>query len=100
MVGIETLSGLWFNLDNTSGPVLDTDPDFLNSLFSIVVKAGIVTRDTLWEPSLASWFLVKKTTEGNMVTFSHWPKLDTCLQPRREFRCGALPEAKASKKAV
>ena len=54
-------------------------PDFSNSLFTIVVKAGIVTGDTLWEPSLASWFLAK-------VTFSHRPKLDTCLQPRHGFR--------------
>ena len=65
----------------------------------MVVKAGIVTGDTLCEPSLASWFLAIKS-EGNKATFSHWPRLDTCLQPRHGFCCKAYPETKASKKAV
>ena len=43
----------------------------------MVVKAGIVTGDRLWEPSLASWLLAMKSEEGNKATFSHWPRLDT-----------------------
>ena len=43
----------------------------------MVVKAGIVTGDTLWEPSLASWFLAIKSEEGNKATLFHWPRLDT-----------------------
>ena len=43
----------------------------LNCLSTMVVKAEIVTRDTLWEPSLASWFLAVKSEDGNKVTFSH-----------------------------
>ena len=35
-----------------------------------------------------------KSEEGNKATFSHWPKLATLLATQ------ALPEAKASKKAV
>ena len=59
----------------------------LNCLSTMVVRAGIVTGDTLCEPSLASWFLAIKSEEGNKATFSHWPRLDTCLQPRHGFRC-------------
>ena len=54
---------------------------------TMIVRAGIVTGDTLCEPSLASWFLAIKSKEGNKATFSHWPRLDTCLQPRHGFRC-------------
>ena len=43
----------------------------------MVVKAGIVTGDTLREPFLASWFLAMKSEEQNKATFSHWPRLDT-----------------------
>ena len=49
----------------------------LNSLSTKVVRAGIVTRDTLWEPSFASWFLAMKSEEGNKATFSDQPRLDT-----------------------
>ena len=42
----------------------------------MIVRAGIVTGDTLWEPSLAS-FLAMKSEEGNQATFSHWSRLDT-----------------------
>ena len=42
----------------------------------MVIKAGIVTGDTLWESPLASWFLAMKSEEGNKATFSHWPRLD------------------------
>ena len=42
-VGIKTLSGLWFDPNRTSRPVLDTG----SCLSTMVVKAGIVTGDTL-----------------------------------------------------
>ena len=66
----------------------------------MVVKAGIVTGDTLWEPSFASWFLVIKPEEGNKATFSHWPRLDTLFVNQAWISLRRLPEAKASKKAV
>ena len=66
----------------------------------MVVKAGIVTGDTLWEPSLASWFLAVKSEEGNKATFSHWPRLDTLFAKQVWISLWRLPEAKASKKAV
>ena len=43
----------------------------LNCLSTTVVRAGIVTGDTLREPSLASLFLAMKSEEGNKATFSH-----------------------------
>ena len=43
----------------------------------MVLKAGIAIGDTLWEPSLARWFLAIKSEEGKSAIFSHWPKLDT-----------------------
>ena len=72
----------------------------LNCLSTMVVKAGIVTRDTLWEPSLASWFLAVKSEEGNKTTFSHWPRLDTLFATQAWISLRRLPGAKASKKAV
>ena len=66
----------------------------------MVVKAGIVTGDTLREPSLASWFLAMKAEEGNKATFSHWPRLDTLYATQAWISLRRLPEAKASKKAV
>ena len=45
----------------------------LNFLSTVVVRAGIVTGDTLREPSL----LAIKSEEGNKATSSHWPRLDT-----------------------
>ena len=66
----------------------------------MVVKAGIVTGDTLWEPSLASWFLAIKSEEGNKATFSHWPRLDTLFATQAWISLWRLLEAKASKKAV
>ena len=66
----------------------------------MVVRAGIVTGDTLCEPSLASWFLAIKSEEGNKATFSHWPRLDTLLATQAWIPLRRLPEAKASKKAV
>ena len=65
----------------------------------MVNKAGIVTGDTLREPSLASWFLAMKS-EGNKTTFSHWPRLDTLFATQAWISLWRLPEAKASKKAV
>ena len=44
-----------------------------NCLSNTVVKVRIITGDTLWKPSLASWFLAIKSEEGNKATFSHWP---------------------------
>ena len=72
----------------------------LNCLSTMVVKAGIVTGDTLWEPSLASWFLAIKSEEGNKATFSHWPRLDTLFVTQAWISLQHLLEAKASKKAV
>ena len=72
----------------------------LNCLSTMVVKAGIVTGETLWEPSLASWFLAIKSEEGNKATFSHWPRLDTLFATQAWISLQHLPEAKASKKAV
>ena len=72
----------------------------LNCLSTMVVKAGIVTRDTLWEPSLANWFLAIKSEEGNKATFSHWPRLDTLFATQAWISLRRLPGAKASKKAV
>ena len=72
----------------------------LNCLSTMVVRAGIVTGDTLWEPSLASWFLAIKSEEGNKATFSHWPRLDTLFATQAWISLRHLPEAKASKKAV
>ena len=66
----------------------------------MVVKAGIVTRDTLWEPSLASWFLAIKSEEGNKATFSDWPRLDSLFATQAWISLRRLPEAKAGKKAV
>ena len=66
----------------------------------MVVRAGIVSRDTLWEPSLASWFLAIKSGEGNKAAFSHWPRLDTVLASQAWISLRRLREAKASKKAV
>ena len=57
----------------------------LNCLSTTVVKARIITGDTLCEPSLASWILAMKSEEGNSATFSHWPKFNTLWR---------LPEAK------
>ena len=49
----------------------------LNCPSTMVVRARIVTGDTLSEPSFASWFLAMKSEEGNKATFSNWPRLDT-----------------------
>ena len=49
----------------------------LNCLSTMVVRAGIVTGGTLWETSLACWFLAINSEEGNKATFSHLPRLDT-----------------------
>ena len=64
----------------------------------MVVRAGIVTGDTLGEPSLASWFLAMKSEEGNKATFSHWPRLDTLFATQTWISLRCLLEAKASKK--
>ena len=66
----------------------------------MVVRAGIVTGDTLLEPSLASWFLAMKSEEGNKATFSHWPRFDTLFATQAWILLRRLPEARASKKAV
>ena len=66
----------------------------------MVVRAGIVTGDTLCEPSLASWFLAIKSEDGNKATFAHWPRLDTLFPTQVWILLRRLPEAKASKKAV
>ena len=63
-------------------------------------RAGIVTGDTLWEASLASWFLAMKSDEGNKATFSYWPRLDTLFATQACISLRRLLEAKASKKAV
>ena len=65
----------------------------------MVVKAGIITGDTVQEPSLASWFLAIKSEEGKRATFSRWPKLDTLFATQVWILLRRLPEAKASKKA-
>ena len=54
------------------GPYRTQGPVFLNCLSTMVVKAEIVTGDTLLESFLASWFLAMKS-EGNKDTFSQWP---------------------------
>ena len=72
----------------------------LNCVSTIVVKAGIVTGDTLWESSLASWFLLIKSKKGNNATFSLWPRLDTLFATQAWISLWSLLEAKASKKAV
>ena len=41
------------------------------------MESESVTTLPPWPPSLVSWFLAKKSEEGNKATFSHWPKLDT-----------------------
>ena len=41
-----------------------------------------------------------KSEEGNKVTFSHWPRLDTLFATQAWISLRRLPEAKASKKAV
>ena len=46
----------------------------LNCLSTMVVKAGIVTGDTLCEPSLASWLLAMKSEEGNKAIWAIWAK--------------------------
>ena len=66
----------------------------------MVVKAGIVIGDTLWEPSLASWFFTIKSEEGNKATFFHWPRLDTLFASQAWILLRRLPEAKASKTTV
>ena len=66
----------------------------------MVVKAGIVTGDTVWEPSLASWSLAMKSEEGNKATFSHWPRFDTLFATQSWILLQCLTEAKAIKKAV
>ena len=58
----------------------------------MVAEAGIVTGDTLREPSLASWFLAMKAEERKMANFSNWPKLDTLFENpgMRSQRLGCL----------
>ena len=73
---------------------------FFNCLSTMVDRAGIVTGDTLCEPSLASWFLAIKSEEGNKAPSSHWPRLDTLFATQAWISLWRLPEAKASKKAV
>ena len=41
-----------------------------------------------------------KSEEGNKVTFSHWPRLDTLFATQAWISLQRLPEDKASKKAV
>ena len=96
-VGTETLSGLWFDPDNTSGPVLDTRSCLLElSIYNGSQGRNSHRRHTL-EHCLASWFLAKKSEEGNKAIFSHWPRVET-LQPRHEFRCGACQRPKLARK--
>ena len=66
----------------------------------MVVSAGIVTGNTLWESSLASWFLAIKSEEENKTTFSQWPRLDTLFATQAWISLWRLPETKASKKTV
>ena len=60
--------------------------------------AGMITRDTLWEPVLASWLLAMKSDDGKSATFSHWPRLDTvfvtqaCISLRALVGCQGLQE--------
>ena len=72
-VGTKTLSGLWFDPDNTSGPELDTR----SGLLDLFIYNGSQSRNShqihTSEPCLASWFLAMKSEEGNKATFSHWP---------------------------
>ena len=81
------------------GPHRTQGPVFFE-LSTMVVKAGIVSGDTLWEPSLASWFLAIKSVEGNKATFSRWSRLDTLFATQAWISLRRLPEAKARKKAV
>ena len=64
----------------TKGPV------FFNCLSKLIVKAGIVTGDIVWEPSLASWSLaIKREKELPFPIGLNWT---LCLQPRHGVRCG------------
>ena len=49
----------------------------LNSLSTMVVRTGIATGDTLWEPFLASWFLAIKSEEGNLFPLA-WFRYFVC----------------------
>ena len=66
----------------------------------MVVKAGIITGDTAWELSLASWFLAMKSEEGKRATFFQWPKLDILFTTQAWISLWCLPEAKTSKNVV
>ena len=72
----------------------------LNCLSTIVVNAGMITGDTLWEPSFVSWLLAMISEEGKRTTFFHWPKLNTVFANQAWISLRRLPEAKAGKKAV
>ena len=60
----------------------------------MLVRAGIVTG----EAALASWFLAKKSEEGNKAIFFHWPRFDTLLVPRHNFRFGTCRRPKLARK--
>ena len=56
------------------GPYWTQGPVF----FELSVYNGSQSRNShRSHTSLASWFLVMKSEEGNKVAFSHWPRLDT-----------------------
>ena len=67
---------------------------------TIVVNAGMITGDTLWEPPFCSWFLTLKSDNGKIATFSHWPKLNTLFATQVWILLWSLLEAKANRKAV
>ena len=66
----------------------------------MVFKTGLITVETAWKPSLASWSLAVKSKVGERATFSHWPKLDTLFATQAWILLCHLPLAKAIKKEV
>ena len=71
-----------------------------NCLSTMVVKAGIITGDTVWKPSLASWFFGYEICTGEKSYLFPLAQLNwiLCLQPRRGLCCGTCRRPKLARK--